>query len=284
MTETVNKNETIETNESNQTNETNKSNETYVESINVAKKPSKKGKKKKKDKKKGKKKKKEKKKVKLSDLMDDDNKEKKNANNVNNGNKLMIRKMGQRKSIIGMLRQGVIMDEKKDLEPIEQLTAELNIKCVVRVRPVNKREKEVEHRLMFRNEFDMDDKDYEQFLEKRQELIDDTDKDIKTLTVDQICQWLEDINLSMYVKRFRRRKVNGEWINSFPRFNEKKPLEFDENSIIAFTKGNKSKKYEMDHVLKPNIKQNQTFELLGRPIVDNILKGYNCTIFAFGQV
>ena len=245
-------------------------------------------KKKKKKKKKGNKKKKNKKKVKLEDLLnnDDDNKE-----NDKKGNNLMVSngpKIGPRKSIIGMLRKGLIIKNTEERQgknngDNDKNIDDLNIKCVVRVRPVNKREKEIEHRLLFRTELDMDDKDYDIFLKKRKELMNDTERDIKTMDVDNICGWLEEINFDSYKKRFRRRKINGEWLCNFPQYNEKKPLELDENTIIAFTKGNKSKRYEMDYVLKPTVTQNETFKLIGNPIIDNIIKGYNCTIFAFGQ-
>eukprot|EP01084_Bolivina_argentea_P142510 250361_1 len=132
----------------------------------------------------------------------------------------------------------------------------------------------------------MDDKEYDNFLECRKELFTTkTANEIKQLSIDNICEWLDSIGLTQYKKRFRRRKVNGEWILEFPQYSEKKPLEFDGNNVIVFKKGNsnQSKIFEMDRVLQPILEQNDTFNILGKPIIENIIKGYNICIFAFGQ-
>jgi len=259
-----------------------------------------------------KKKKKAKAKVRLAELMRDDDdergKHKQNALNVPKRSRV-----GERKSIIGMLRQGLIVhsdpddgaatddhsghskraqntgsdnDGNADGEGAGVIHEGHNIQVAVRVRPVNQKEVDIEHRLLFRTEFDMDDKEYDYFLQQRQLLMQqysDNMDGFKALSVDAVCEWLDNIKLEGYKKRFRRRKVNGEWLHQFPAFNEKKPLEMEENAIIAFTKGNQSKRFKMDTVLKPSTTQNEAFEALGVPLIENIIRGYNCTVFAFGQ-
>lgn len=38
-----------------------------------------------------------------------------------------------------------------------------------------------------------------------------------------------------------------------------------------------------DDILSEKVNQEQTFERLGKPLVAEVVKGYNCTIFAYGQ-
>ncbi|KXN71342.1 kinesin-domain-containing protein, partial [Conidiobolus coronatus NRRL 28638] len=41
--------------------------------------------------------------------------------------------------------------------------------------------------------------------------------------------------------------------------------------------------YDFDQVLGPNIDQEQTFHLVMGPMIEEILSGFNCTVFAYGQ-
>jgi kinesin family protein 11 len=43
------------------------------------------------------------------------------------------------------------------------------------------------------------------------------------------------------------------------------------------------KTYDFDQVLGPNIDQEQTFHLVMGPMIEEILSGFNCTVFAYGQ-
>jgi len=196
--------------------------------------------------------------------------------------------MEPRKSVINMLRRGQVVDDlssSREMEPVHEVRA---VEVVVRFRPINDRERAEEHRMLFRSEFNMENDEFALFLAERQKLIDshsanDDMDSLKTMSVEAVCEWLESIGLDSYKKRFRRRKVNGEWMLEFPRFHEKKPLEIEGDSVIVFGSGGRSKEYKMDKVLSAECTQNEAFEVMGRPAVDRLLRGYNVTIFAFGQ-
>ena len=38
-----------------------------------------------------------------------------------------------------------------------------------------------------------------------------------------------------------------------------------------------------DHVFQENCSQSEVFDIVAQPVVDNVLQGYNGTIFAYGQ-
>ncbi len=44
-----------------------------------------------------------------------------------------------------------------------------------------------------------------------------------------------------------------------------------------------SKTYTFDHVFPPEATQESLFKTVAHPIVNEVLKGFNCTIFAYGQ-
>lgn len=44
----------------------------------------------------------------------------------------------------------------------------------------------------------------------------------------------------------------------------------------------KHRKYQYDHVLGPNVKQQEVFERTTKPLLDGIFDGYNATVFAYG--
>lgn len=46
---------------------------------------------------------------------------------------------------------------------------------------------------------------------------------------------------------------------------------------------NGGKKYNFDHVFGPNVGQEQVYETVCESIVTEVLQGYNCTVFAYGQ-
>eukprot|EP00485_Elphidium_margaritaceum_P009379 CAMPEP_0202699746 /NCGR_PEP_ID=MMETSP1385-20130828/12965_1 /ASSEMBLY_ACC=CAM_ASM_000861 /TAXON_ID=933848 /ORGANISM="Elphidium margaritaceum" /LENGTH=703 /DNA_ID=CAMNT_0049356755 /DNA_START=64 /DNA_END=2175 /DNA_ORIENTATION=+ len=271
---------------------------------NNAKTPTSGSKKKKKKKKKNVDGTKKKKKLRLEDLMDGDISK---QNDQSEEKKVVVPKPEPRKSVIHMIRKGLTgtnsamrmmkssknqnmehadKDEKQN-EQLPMMPEGNNVQVAIRIRPVNQKERDIEHRLLFRTEFDFDDSEYDHFLAKRQELLasygHDKIDEFKAMTVDQVCDWLDEIKLEAYKKRFRRRKVNGEWLWEFPQFNEKKPLEIEENTIIAFTKGTQSKRFQLDHVLNATSTQDDVFQRLGREVVNNIIEGFNCCIFAFGQ-
>eukprot|EP00948_MAST-09A_sp_MAST-9A-sp1_P002281 g2281.t1 len=47
--------------------------------------------------------------------------------------------------------------------------------------------------------------------------------------------------------------------------------------------GNRSKKFTFDHVFDENTDQPTVYDTVVSPIVQEVLKGYNCTVFAYGQ-
>lgn len=38
-----------------------------------------------------------------------------------------------------------------------------------------------------------------------------------------------------------------------------------------------------DHIFSPSASQAEVFENIAQPVIDNVLEGYNGTIFAYGQ-
>merc|ERR1712233_166579 len=46
---------------------------------------------------------------------------------------------------------------------------------------------------------------------------------------------------------------------------------------------NKKFKAVLDHMFRMSTKQKKIFDLVGRPMVQAVLEGYNATIFAYGQ-
>ena len=162
------------------------------------------------------------------------------------------------------------------------------VNVVLRVRPVNFMEMEHETRLLFKVEFDMDDKDWEIFSAARLELIEKNSKketDVVSWDVEEVCDWFESIKLDGYKARCRRKKVNGEYLLDIPRYMEKKPLELDnrDNFVVAFKSHDQSHKYDFDKVFMPNNDNNFVFNSLGPNLVSDLIEGYNVTIFAYGK-
>ena len=63
------------------------------------------------------------------------------------------------------------------------------------------------------------------------------------------------------------------------------PIEnFDtEKNFIIVKKDYEKKTYFFDSLLQPDIAQMEVFEKTGKSVVDSVMKGYNGTIFAYGQ-
>jgi hypothetical protein len=63
------------------------------------------------------------------------------------------------------------------------------------------------------------------------------------------------------------------------------PIEtFDtDNNFITVKKDYEKKTFFFDNLLEPNIAQVEVFEKTGKSVVDSVIKGYNGTIFAYGQ-
>lgn len=63
------------------------------------------------------------------------------------------------------------------------------------------------------------------------------------------------------------------------------PIEnFDiDKNVITVKKDYEKKTFYFDNLLHPDISQMDVFEKTGKSVVDSVLKGYNGTIFAYGQ-
>lgn len=63
------------------------------------------------------------------------------------------------------------------------------------------------------------------------------------------------------------------------------PIEtFDtEKNLITIKKDYEKKTFYFDNLLQPDIPQMEVFDKTGRLVVDSVMKGYNGTIFAYGQ-
>jgi kinesin family protein 11 len=72
----------------------------------------------------------------------------------------------------------------------------------------------------------------------------------------------------------------AEGAKPFVRFNKDDSTVALESPIVGkpFSKG-----YMFDHVFGPADTQQELFETVVAPIVEEVLKGFNCTIFAYGQ-
>ncbi|KAG2391785.1 hypothetical protein C9374_013270 [Naegleria lovaniensis] len=54
----------------------------------------------------------------------------------------------------------------------------------------------------------------------------------------------------------------------------------DQENVVVTSKG---LTFSYDEVFGAGTSQSEVFETVGRPLIDDIIKGYNCTIFAYGQ-
>lgn len=54
----------------------------------------------------------------------------------------------------------------------------------------------------------------------------------------------------------------------------------DRESVVVTSK---ALTFSYDEVFNAVTSQSEVFETVGRPLIDDIIKGYNCTIFAYGQ-
>ena len=53
--------------------------------------------------------------------------------------------------------------------------------------------------------------------------------------------------------------------------------------MYTVPKSNQTKTFTFDSVFGPNSTQKEVFDQTVCPIVEEVLKGFNCTIFAYGQ-
>ena len=64
------------------------------------------------------------------------------------------------------------------------------------------------------------------------------------------------------------------------------PIEYskDNDSVIIHREHYKNNlEFTLDQFLQSNTTQDDAFRLLGQPLVEQVMTGYNCTIFAYGQ-
>ncbi|KAL0477538.1 kinesin family member [Acrasis kona] len=59
--------------------------------------------------------------------------------------------------------------------------------------------------------------------------------------------------------------------------------DFTSRSLTITKPKNPPKTYHFDHVFSTGTTQSEFFDVAAKPIVDEVLAGYNCTIFAYGQ-
>ena len=46
---------------------------------------------------------------------------------------------------------------------------------------------------------------------------------------------------------------------------------------------NKENKYEFDKIITKDKTQKEVFDIIGKPIIEEVINGYNCTICSYGQ-
>jgi len=83
--------------------------------------------------------------------------------------------------------------------------------------------------------------------------------------------------------RFRP-KNKAEMINNPDGKNDLVTLD-TENHIVSIivTEGEKPKRFDFDHIFKTDATQAFVFDVAGSSLVDNVLNGFNSTLFAYGQ-
>lgn len=59
--------------------------------------------------------------------------------------------------------------------------------------------------------------------------------------------------------------------------------QFESDLTVSIKHGKEIEKFTFDHVFPPTATQTEVFDKLGRPTIEDVLTGYNGTIFAFGQ-
>ena len=60
-------------------------------------------------------------------------------------------------------------------------------------------------------------------------------------------------------------------------------LEYPDESSVEVIIEDFPEKFTLDRVFKPEENQNEVFDFLGKPIIKDVLEGFNGTIFAYGQ-
>lgn len=53
--------------------------------------------------------------------------------------------------------------------------------------------------------------------------------------------------------------------------------------IVRSSSENKSKKFTFDRTFGPASKQTEVYQTVVSPLIEEVLAGYNCTVFAYGQ-
>ena len=64
------------------------------------------------------------------------------------------------------------------------------------------------------------------------------------------------------------------------------PIEYSkdgESVIIKREQYKNNLEFSLDRILQSSTTQDEAFRLLGQPLVEQVMTGYNCTIFAYGQ-
>jgi len=60
-------------------------------------------------------------------------------------------------------------------------------------------------------------------------------------------------------------------------------MSIENDSTVIIKRGNDKKKFNLDHFYPPESEQETVYEHSGKPLVSEILEGYNATMFAYGQ-
>lgn len=83
--------------------------------------------------------------------------------------------------------------------------------------------------------------------------------------------------------RFRP-KNKAEMINNPNGENDRITLDTENHVVnIIINEGEESKRFDFDHIFKTDTTQPYVFDIAGSALVDNVLNGFNSTLFAYGQ-
>lgn len=64
------------------------------------------------------------------------------------------------------------------------------------------------------------------------------------------------------------------------------PIQYKKNNstiIIPRERYKNNLEFTLDRIMKPTTSQDDAFKILAQPLVEQVMTGYNCTIFAYGQ-
>ncbi|CAG9328770.1 unnamed protein product [Blepharisma stoltei] len=112
-------------------------------------------------------------------------------------------------------------------------------------------------------------------------------RNLKNLTIRTSLSQTSDLTTSQNTARSTSIKVIGRFrplIDFEMSLSENKNLiTFISDQTVSIGLGKDTESFTLDHIFTPQSTQSEVYELLGKPTIEDVLSGYNGTIFAYGQ-